>query len=106
MRVCSSCGGETPDGNFCVRCGAPLVDGFDGRSSGRSHFAAAPHEHVAVPMVVSSLFPHLPRASHRSFRLALALGAVVVVILAVTRLFPVALIASAMLLPLLVVLYL
>jgi hypothetical protein len=89
-----------------VRCGAPLADSFDERSRGRSHFAAAPHEHVAVPMVISSLFPHLPRASHLFFRLALLLGTVVVVILAVTRLFPVALIASALLLPLLVVLYL
>ncbi len=106
MRACSSCGGETPDGHFCVRCGAPQAHDFAGRSSGRSHFAAAPHEHVALPMVVSSLFPHLPRASHLAFRLALLLGSVVVVILAATRLFPVALIAAALLLPLLVVLYL
>ena len=57
-------------------------------------------------MVVSSLFPHLPRTSHLAFRMALLLGTVVVVILAVTRVFPVALIAAALLLPLLVVLYL
>jgi hypothetical protein len=57
-------------------------------------------------MVVSSLFPHLPRTSHLTFRVALALGTAVVVILAVARLFPVALIAAALLLPLLVVLYL
>src|SRR5947199_8122523 len=101
MTVCSSCGGETPEGNFCVRCGAPLADEFEGRSRGRSHFAAAPHEHVALPAFVSSLFPHLPRSSHLIFRIALLLGAVVIVILAVARLYPVALIASALLLPLL-----
>lgn len=106
MRACSSCGGETPEGQFCIRCGAPLTEHFSGRSSGRSRFAAAPHEHVALPMVVSSLFPHLPRTSHLAFRLALLLGGVVVVVLAVTRVFPVALIAAALLLPLLVVLYL
>jgi hypothetical protein len=106
MRECSSCGGDTPEGVFCVRCGAPLAAEFSGRSTGRSHFAAAPHEHVAVPMLVSTLFPHLPRASHRFFRAALVAGAVVVVILAVARLFPVALIAAALLLPLVVVLYL
>lgn len=106
MRACSSCGGDTPEGHFCVRCGAPLADDFTGRSSGRSHFAAAPHEHVALPVVVSSLFPHLPRASHVAFRLSLLLGTVVVVVLALTRVFPVALIAAALLLPLLVVLYL
>jgi hypothetical protein len=89
-----------------VRCGAPLAEEFEGRSSGRSHFAAAPHEHVALPMLVSSLFPALPRSSHLIFRLALLLGTVVVVILALAGLYPVALIASAMLLPLLVVLYL
>jgi hypothetical protein len=106
MTACSSCGGETPEGNFCVRCGAPLTEDFDRRSRGRSHFAAAPHEHVALPAVVSSLFPHLPRSSHMTFRLALLLGTLVVVILAIAGLYPVALIASAMLLPLLVVLYL
>lgn len=106
MTTCSSCGGGTPEGNFCVRCGAPLHPDFEGRSSSRSHFAAAPHEHVALPTVVSSLFPHLPRSSHVHFRIALALGAAVIAGLAVGRLFPLALIAAAMLLPILVVLYL
>jgi hypothetical protein len=57
-------------------------------------------------MVVSSLFPHLPRSSHLFFRIALALGAAVIAGLAAARLFPLALIAAAMLLPVLVVLYL
>ncbi|MFL5822331.1 MAG: hypothetical protein ACJ764_02700 [Solirubrobacteraceae bacterium] len=105
MRVCGSCGGDTPEGEFCVRCGAPLID-FSGHSRTRSHFAAAPHEHVALPAVVSSLFPHLPRTSHLAFRLALLLGTVVIVVLAVARLFPVALIGAAVMFPLLVVLYL
>src|ERR1700733_2034259 len=69
MRTCGSCGAGTPEGNFCVRCGAPLGEAFGGHSRGRSHFAAAPHEHVALPMVISSLFPHLPRSSHLFFRL-------------------------------------
>lgn len=104
--TCASCGLQTPQGEFCVRCGAPLAADFAGRSRGRSHFAAAPHEHVALPLLVSSLFPQLPRASHASIRLALALGAGVVVVLALLHLFGVALIATALLLPLLVVLYL
>ncbi|MBV8221506.1 MAG: hypothetical protein JO325_23825 [Solirubrobacterales bacterium] len=58
------------------------------------------------PRLIANLFPHLPRDSHRSYRLALGLGSAVVVVLAVLRLFPVALIAAALLLPLLVALYL
>ena len=106
MTTCGSCGASTPEGNFCVRCGAPLVDEFTGHSRGRTHFAASPHEHVALPTIVSSLFPHLPRSSHVFFRIALVLGAAVVAVLALTRLFPLALIGAAMLLPVLVVLYL
>jgi len=58
------------------------------------------------PKLISSLFPRLPRDSHRSYRLALGLGSAAIVVLAALRLFPVALIAAALLLPLLVALYL
>jgi hypothetical protein len=56
--------------------------------------------------LIASLFPRLPRDSHPSYRLAIGLGTAAVVVLAALRLFPVALIAAALLLPLLVVLYL
>ncbi len=104
--ICPSCEQSTPEGHFCVRCGAPLSDGWEGRSRDRSHFAAASHQHVAHPALISTLFPHLPRASHTGFRVALAVGLGVVVGQAALRLFPMALIAAALLLPLLVVLYL
>lgn len=104
--TCPSCGEETPAGDFCVRCGAPQDAGFAEPSRRRRQFAAAPHEHVAVPALVSTLFPHLPRDSHLSYRLAVGLGVAAVVALAVLRLFPVALIAAALLLPVLVILYL
>jgi hypothetical protein len=42
MTTCSSCGGQTLEGNFCIRCGAPLGPAFLGQSRGRSRFAAAP----------------------------------------------------------------
>ena len=58
------------------------------------------------PKLISTLFPRLPRDSHRSYRLALGLGTAAVIVLAALRLFPVALIAAAFLLPLLVALYL
>ena len=58
------------------------------------------------PKLISTLFPRLPQDSHRSYRLALGLGSAAIVVLAALRLFPVALIAAALLLPLLVALYL
>jgi hypothetical protein len=69
-------------------------------------FAAAPHEHVALPSVVSTLFPQVPRDSQAGYLLALGIGTAAVVVLAILGLFPVALIAAALLLPVLVVLYL
>ncbi|HEY1593212.1 MAG TPA: zinc ribbon domain-containing protein [Solirubrobacteraceae bacterium] len=104
--TCPSCEQTTPEGRFCIRCGAPLADDWEGKSRTRSHFAAASHQHVAHPALISTLFPHLPRASQSGFRLALAFGLAVVAGLAALRLFPMALIAAALLLPLLVVLYL
>jgi ribosomal protein L32 len=103
---CPACGQPTPRGRFCVRCGAPHDEDWEGRSRTRSHFAAASHQHVALPDLVSTVFPHLPRGSHAGFRLALAGGTGAVLALAALRLFSVALIAAALLLPLLVVVYL
>ena len=60
----------------------------------------------SAPKLISTLFPRLPQDSHRSYRLALGLGSAAIVVLAALRLFPVALIAAALLLPLLVALYL
>jgi hypothetical protein len=52
------------------------------------------------------LFPHLPRADMTPFRVLLIVGAVIVGGLAAFGLFPVALVAAAALVPLVVVLYL
>jgi hypothetical protein len=61
---------------------------------------------VNRPALVATLFPHLPRASHRGFGTALALGSAVVAALAAARLFPAALTVAALMMPLVVVLYL
>lgn len=106
MSSCPSCGLEPPGGHFCIRCGAPLNQDHRGPSSARSRFAAAPHEHVALPALISSLFPHLPRSSHWGFRAALLCGGGLLAVLAAVRLFPLGLIAAAVLLPLVVILYL
>jgi hypothetical protein len=60
---------------------------------------------VLLPSVVSTLFPHLPRASLHAFRVALVLGAAVVVTLGGLGLYPVAFAAAVVFVPLLTVLY-
>jgi ribosomal protein L32 len=104
MRECPTCHEQTPEGHFCVRCGAPLDQELDA-SRHRTQFAAAPGENRYAPWVISTLFPHLPRHSERHFRFALILGAAAVIVLGVLRLFPIALITAAALMPLLTVLY-
>ena len=107
MEDCPACHQTTPDEDFCVRCGHPLgVTSAGATQRRRTQFAAAPHEHVALPRVVSTLFPHLPRGSLAGFRVSLVLGTAVVAGLTVGRLFPVALISAALLVPLLAALYL
>jgi len=103
-RECPSCGQQTPPGHFCVRCGAALDEG--GRHARhRAQFAAAPEQGRLAPWLVSTLFPHLPHGSMRDFRIALGAGTAVVVALAALRLFPIAIIVAAALLPLLTLLY-
>ena len=55
---------------------------------------------------LTELFPHLPREDTRWFRGALVAGACVVVALATARLFPLAVVAASLLIPLIVVIYL
>ncbi|MDQ2984059.1 MAG: PrsW family intramembrane metalloprotease [Actinomycetota bacterium] len=98
--ACPSCGQQVPGGNFCIRCGANLAEG------GRRGFAAAPNERRLLPATISTLFPQLTRGSMIGFRVALAAGIALVVALELLRLFPLALAAAAVLVPLLVVIYL
>jgi ribosomal protein L32 len=99
MTRCANCGNEVPDGTFCVRCGNPLAGGSRG-------FAAAPHERTAVPTIIPTLFPHLPRADLGTFRIALGLGLGVVAVLAVAGFYPIAVGVSAAVVPVLTWLYL
>jgi hypothetical protein len=93
---------------FCIRCGDPLSDEYsaEGRREQQRRFAAAPDEPVRAVAMISTLFPQLPRAEMRVFRLALLAGTAIVVALALLGFFPVALVAAAVLVPLLMVLYL
>ncbi len=89
-----------------MRCGARLTEGGLAGPGGRGHFAAAPHEPVRVPRLVSTLFPHLPRSDMAPFRILLGIGAAIVAALALLGLFPVAMAAAAALVPFVMVLYL
>jgi hypothetical protein len=133
LRTCDHCGQEVPASRFCIRCGNELEGGEPalsrftrvpgasavGRSvsgvlsldpaslSGvRRAYAAAPNESVLRPTIVSTIFPQLPQPSMGVFRRCLALGVATVLVLGLAKLYPVALIAGAVLLPMLVVLYL
>src|SRR5262249_4987794 len=92
-------GGEFPAERFRVCWGDPLAD----RSRG---CAASPQERWWHPRLVSSIFPHLPRADLRPFRIALAVAVAGVVALCLLRLYPLALVAAAVSVPLLFAIYL
>ena len=59
-----------------------------------------------MPSVVTTMFPHLPRADLGTFRIALGLGLGVVLVLAIARMYPVAVGVSAAIVPVLTWLYL
>ncbi len=104
---CHQCHNEVPRLEYCIRCGDPLSDEYsaEGRSEQRRRFAAAPDERVAAVALVSTLFPQLPRAEMRLFRTALLIGSAIIVGLTLTGFYPVALGTSAVLVPLLMVMY-
>jgi hypothetical protein len=92
---------------FCGCCGAELD-----RPADRLHllrprtFAVAPGEHVATPMVMSSLFPHLPQTSRTPFRIGMVLLLAGLVGCALLRILGPLVVIAALGVPLLFVLYL
>jgi hypothetical protein len=104
---CNQCGNEVPRMQYCIRCGDPLSDEYnvEGRAAARDRFAAAPNEKVRTVALISTLFPQLPRAEMTRFRLAFLIGAGLILVLTLLGFFPVALVASAVLVPLLMILY-
>jgi ribosomal protein L32 len=105
VHPCPTCGQPTPPGEFCVRCGAPASRALR-KPHHRKQFAAAPAQRPLAPWLFSTLFPHLPRHSERHFHVALVTGGVLVAALALGRLFGVALVCAALLMPVLTLLYL
>ncbi|MDQ3880477.1 MAG: hypothetical protein M3295_05345, partial [Chloroflexota bacterium] len=109
MTTCPRCGHEVPALEFCVRDGTPLggVRADSGERVGRREtYAAAPDERAGALRFVSTLFPQLPQSDMETFRWALVIGVAVIVALSVAGVYPVALLAAAILVPLLMVVYL
>jgi hypothetical protein len=105
---CEQCGQEVPALAHCIRCGDPLAAELRKGRAGRVRegFAAAPEEPARAVRLVSTLYPALPREEIRTFQLALLLGTALVVVLSLLGFFPVAVVAAAVLVPLITVIYL
>lgn len=72
--ACAGCGSVVPAGAFCGCCGAYLSTGADRLHVLRPRvFAVAPRERVLVPMITSSVFPHLPQSYRNPFRIGILL---------------------------------
>ena len=66
MMECRVCQTDVPAGEFCGLCGDHLTT--EGRKrpvmvAAFGHYGAAPGEHLLLPSLASSLFPHLPHKS-------------------------------------------
>ena len=99
-QTCPHCGHVVPPLPYCVRCGSAL-----GRGGHRHEYAAHPAEPARAVRLFSTLFPHLPQARYDSFRHAFGLGIAIVAVLVIAGFFPIALVVSALLVPVLFVLY-
>lgn len=102
---CWQCGNDVPAAAFCVVCGNTLADELTARKAAR-RYSAAPEESAVAVRILSTLFPQLPRRDLEAFRIAFGLGVGAVLVLAVVGLYSVAVVAAAVIVPLLVVLYL
>ena len=108
MMECEVCQLDVPAGEYCGLCGAPLSAH---RGNGphwlrvRS-FSAAPGQHLLIPSITSSLFPHLPPRSRTVFLVGLVLLFATLMTAALFRLPAVLITVAALGLPLLFGIYL
>ena len=106
---CDHCSNDVPDGAFCTRCGAHQGTSEEavGDPKLREHrYAAHPSEHVAQPTIFTTLFPHLGHHKVHEFRWAFIAGLAGVVILYLIGLITAAILVSALLIPVLYLIYL
>lgn len=86
-QVCAQCRTTVPAGRFCGECGARLGGSARQRLAvlRPAIFAVAPRERVLLPMVTSTLFPHLPQAYRNPFRAGMVAMMAGVVVCSVLR---------------------
>lgn len=107
-RACGQCGATVPAGRFCGECGVESSGTADRRLAAVRPrvFAVAPRERVLLPMVTSTLFPHLPQAYRNPFRFGMFVILAGVVAFSALRLLGPLVTLVALGVPLLFVLYL
>ena len=104
---CRICQTDVPAGEFCGLCGDHLTPQ---RGNGPSWlrlraYGAAPGEHLLIPSLASSLFPHLPHRSRMPFRVILVLVLAGLITFASLRMPAAVITVAALGLPLLFLLY-
>ncbi len=74
-QVCPRCGATVPAGRFCGSCGIALETAMHERTDWlRTRvYAVAPGESVFLPVITSTLFPHLPQPARSPFRVTMLL---------------------------------
>lgn len=105
--VCERCGRESADAVFCTFCGT-RQGGPQPTAVGRrtERYAAHPNEGVLHPAIFTTLFPHLSHHKVNGFRWALFIGVGLIAALYVLGLITAAILMSAILVPVVYVLYL
>lgn len=105
---CLACRATVPAALYCGCCGAALGSdpGFWRRLLRSDAFAAAPRERITLPLVTSSLFPHLDQRSRNPFRIGMLLLLLSLVLFSVLRWLGPLVTVAGLGVPLLFVLYL
>src|SRR5215813_9855907 len=103
---CPHCARETPEGEYCIHCGARLPTPAHPLEARRVHaYAANPREPVLHLSAITTLFPHLTPRQSLLARWLLLGGALVVLFIGLGRLLPLAVLLGALLIPLLYLAY-
>ncbi|MBU3750260.1 MAG: zinc ribbon domain-containing protein [Mycobacterium sp.] len=106
--VCAVCGSTVPAAAFCENCGADRAAKITERQRllRPRAFVAAPREPITLPLVTSSLCPHLADTDRIPFRHGLFLALALLICLSVLKILPAIVVLTALGIPLLFVVYL